>query len=235
MRHCYLLEKLADGTFSTPSPDNRLRDASHIRHGFRVFRLPFRRIQFVLTNGTNRNWEDNNGNNYVIDVPGRYVVEHGIRRVADADASECFQTVCRPNDRYIQLSFRADLWQKCYCSCQIDNHQWTKPPGKQMTLVPNQQQARYYELVIEASRMACAFNDGGENWDSRLNNNYLIGCPGKYQVSDGTVRYISPSDNDLQLMPMPEKPICAHPAQPGQSTSISSDACTVAKTRTEMV
>ncbi|KAI0556527.1 alpha-amylase [Gracilaria domingensis] len=201
MRYCHLLEKLPDGTFSKPSLDNRLRDASHIRAGFRVFRLPFRRVEFVLTNGTNRNWEDNNGHNYVIDVPGRYVVEHGIRRVADADANECVQTVFRPNDRFIQLCFRADLWDKCFCSFQSDDNEWTKPPGELMTLVPKDQPGRYFEISVEASRMACAFNDGGENWDSRLNNNYLIGCPGKYEVSGGAATYVSPSDKDLKAMP----------------------------------
>ncbi|KAI0561557.1 hypothetical protein FGB62_77g020 [Gracilaria domingensis] len=73
-----------------------------------------------------------------------------------------------------------------------------------MTLVPKDQPGRYFEISVEASRMACAFNDGGENWDSRLNNNYLIGCPGKYEVSGGAATYVSPSDKDLKAMPTKE-------------------------------
>lgn len=202
MRFCYLLEKLPDSSFTKPSAQNQLRDASHIRDGFRVFRLPFRPIEFVLTNGTDRNWEDNNGHNYTIQQPGRYVVEHGIRRVADADANECFQTLCRPLDKFIQISFRADLWRTCYCSYQRDDLEWTKAPGELMKMLSTPSEGRHFEIVVEASRMACAFNDGGENWDSRLNKNYLIGCPGKYQVSAGVVRYISPSDPDLKRQPL---------------------------------
>lgn len=197
MRDCYMLEKLEDGAFSKPSPQTTLRDASHIRDGFRVFRMPFRRIEFVLTNGTDRNWEDNNGENYIIDAPGRYVVEHGIRRVDDADHHECYQTVIRLNDCFIQIYFRADLWDKCYCSFQIGDGEWTIAPGREMLLLSKRQPGRYFELVVKAPRLACAFNDGGDNWDSRMKNNYLIGCPGKYNICDGTVNYISPSDEDL--------------------------------------
>lgn len=198
MKHCYLLEKLPDGQFTTPSLSNRLVDASHIRDGFRVFRLPFRRIEFVLTNGTSRNWEDNNGKNYVIDAPGRYVIEHGIRRVDDANPGECYQMVFRPNDAFIQIEFRADLWNTCYCSYEKDGQGWTSGSGEKMTSVTKDTPGKYFEIVIEAKRAACAFNDGGEIWDSNLRKNYLIGCPGKYIVADGAVKYISPSDRDLE-------------------------------------
>lgn len=199
MRNCFLLEKLADGTFIDPSPKNQLRDASHIRPGFRVFRLPCRRIEFVLTNGTNRNWEDNGGNNYVIDsVPGRYVIEHGIRRVGESDKNECAQILLRPEDRFIQVSFRADLWADCYLSYQKDGGAWTEPPGQLMTVSKREGGAKWFDISVPALTLACAFNDGGENWDSNLKNNYLMGCPGKYIVSDGTVTYVSPSDKDLE-------------------------------------
>lgn len=135
MPRCYFLEKRHDGTFTSPSPSNELRDAAHIRAGFRVMRRRATPVEFVLTNGTDRNWDDNNGRNYVLDaVPGRYVVEHSIRRVGDADPLECFQAVARSADRFVQLSFRADLWARCFVSYQRDGAEWTPAPGVEMKL-----------------------------------------------------------------------------------------------------
>lgn len=198
MAHCYLLEKLSSGTFTDPNPANELVDASHIREGFRVIRLPARRIEFALTNGSSRAWEDNNGNNYVIDsVPGRYVVEHGIRRVGDANPDECIQAAMRKNDEYIQFEFRADLWDKCFCSYKADTDPWTPAPGVEMKpLVKKDTQGKFFQLEIKAKKFACAFNDGADNWDSNMRNNYRVGHPGKYSVADGRVRYERPADKD---------------------------------------
>lgn len=198
MAHCYLLEKGADGKFTAPSRQNELQDASHIRDGFRVMRLIARRIEFVLTNGTNRAWEDNGGQNYIVSEPGRYVVEHGIRRVGDANDEECFQSVLRSQDCYIQLQFRADLWEQCCCNYQKDGGEWTDPPGVAMELKKSDTEGRFYELEVQAKRIMCAFNDGGEIWDSNLGKNYRVGCPGKYSVTDGQVKYICAADKDAK-------------------------------------
>lgn len=197
MKNCYFLEKLSTGEFTKPSLKTCLVDASHVREGFRVYRLEFRRVEFMLTNGTDRNWEDNNGQNYVIDSPGRYVIEHGIRRVGEADATECYRTVCRPNDRFVELEFRADLWSCCYCSYQSDQKDWTPVPGEKMTTVDKDMEGKYYTITVEAQRLAFAFNDGGEIWDSNMAKNYVVGNPGKYVVTDGGAHYQSASKKDL--------------------------------------
>lgn len=198
MQHCYLLEKLPSASFTSPCPANELRDASHIRPGFRVFRFPARRIEFVLTNGTNRNWEDNHGANYTIDaVPGRYVIEHGIRRVADSDPAECIQATLRAQDQFVQVEFRADLWDRCFCAYKADDHPWTPSPGLQMNRLQKERvQGKYFTIDVKAHTFQCAFNDGGEIWDSNLRQNYKIGHPGKYAVVDGNVVYVSPADKD---------------------------------------
>lgn len=51
MRVCYLLEQQRDGSLAAPGAHNQLRDASHIRAGFRVLRLPFRALRFALSAG----------------------------------------------------------------------------------------------------------------------------------------------------------------------------------------
>lgn len=196
MKHCYLLEKLPNGIFSRPASSNELRSADHIREGFRVFRLPARRIEFVLTNGSNRNWEDNYGANYIVEASGRYVVEHGIRRVGDANSAECAQATLRTEDQYIQIEFRADLWEKCFCCYQADDEPWTLAPGVEMKLTERDVEGRYFQAEVKAKKLSCAFNDGGEIWDSNLRKNYRMGHPGKYAMIDGNVVYLEPADKD---------------------------------------
>lgn len=202
MARCYLLEKLPSGEFTSPSRQNQLRDASHIRDGFRVYRLPSRHIEFVLTNGSDRLWEDNHGRNYIIDAPGRYVVEHGIRRVGESNPRESIQMMCRPDDQWIHILFRADLWEACLCNYKVDDKEWTTAPGEPMKTVVNpHQDGKWFELQVKGNQIEFAFNDGGEIWDSNLRNNYKIGHPGKYIVTGGKVVYIEPADLDK------EKPI----------------------------
>lgn len=219
MTHCYLLEKLPSGTFASPSIANELVDASHIRAGFRVFRLPSRHIEFVLTNGTSRNWEDNHGANYVIDaVPGRYVIEHGIRRVGDADPQECIQATLRKDDQYIQVEFRADLWEKCFCAYKANEDPWTPAPGVEMKPIERHGvEGKYFHLEVKAKSFQCAFNDGGEIWDSNLRQNYKIGNPGKYMVKDSKVVYVSPADKDK------ENPVTVPAPAPSVVDSVVSD------------
>lgn len=217
MAHCYLLEKLPSGDFTRPSPENELVDASYIRPGFRVLRLPARRIEFMLTNGTSRNWENNHGANYTIDaVPGRYVIEHGIRRVGDANAAECTQAALRTHDEYVQVLFRADLWGACFCTYKADDDPWTPAPGVEMKLVrQGEEEGKVFELVLKAKEVQCAFNDGGEIWDSNLRQNYRIGHPGKYAVRDGKVVYRAPADKDAG------KPVAApKPVPTGTASSV---------------
>lgn len=225
MAHCYLLEKLPSALFTSPSPHNELVDASHVRAGFRVFRLPARRIEFAITNGTARNWEDNHGANYVIDsVPGRYVIEHGIRRVGDAHPAECIQAALRSNDEFVQVHFRADLWERCFCAYKADNDPWTPAPGVEMKRLESNAGAdgKRFQIEVKATTFQCAFNDGAAIWDSNLRQNYKIGNPGKYAVTDGNVLYVSPADKDAdkpvaQPMPAPtvaDDPVLADAPQP---------------------
>lgn len=200
MPNCYLLEKLPSGEFAKPSSKNCLVDASHIRPGFRVLRRPATRVEFVLTDGSDRQWDDNHGSNYVIDAyPGRYVVEHGIRHVGDVDRVQCFQTMIRPQDRYIHISFQADLWEKCFISFKRESSEWTDTPGEQMTLMARPGQVgRIFEIIIEAQKLTFAFNDGAEIWDANSGVNYNIGCPGRFIVTDGDAQYIGPTEKDLE-------------------------------------
>lgn len=204
MAQCYFLEKLPSGEFAKPSEANQLRDASHIRPGFRVMRRHATHVEFALTNGTDRNWDDNSGLNYVVDgVPGRYVVEHGIRRVSDVDVASCTQDVMRRHDQFVHLRFRADLWARCFCNLQGDGTEWTTAPGVEMSLMerPNVD-GRNFELVVRAQRLAVAFNDGEDVWDGNSGSNYLVGLPGFYDISsDKGVVYLGPSEKDLKENP----------------------------------
>lgn len=210
MERCYLLEKLPDGQFTLPCPENMLHDAHHVRPGFRVLRRLATRVEFILSDGTGRHTDDNYGTNYIVDgIPGRYVVEHSIRRVGDADVDACVQTVTRSTDRYIHLAFRADLWEACYASFQRNGaKEWTTPPGELMTRVQrpvtigkSTSQERRFELIIEATSLAVAFNNGDDVWDSNNGHNYHIGFPGKYVIIDGRATYKGPSDMDVQINP----------------------------------
>lgn len=203
LKRCFFLEKLPSSEFAKPCPENMLQDASDVRAGFRVIRRVATRVEFVLTDGTSRNWDDNNGTNYILDaIPGRYVVEHGIRRVDDADDNACHQTVMRYKDRYIHICFRADLWEKCYACFQRNRTDWTTSPGCEMTCINRPgRPGRNFELVVEAKSLNVAFNNGSDIWDSNNGSNYLIGFPGKYVIADGCAKYISPTDKDLENDP----------------------------------
>ncbi len=79
--------------WANPSPADALVDATHIREQFRVYRGDLRdvkggRLEFVLSNGGPRDWEvppDSPEGWFVIEGSGRYVIEHGCRRVGDVD------------------------------------------------------------------------------------------------------------------------------------------------------
>lgn len=204
MQRCHFIERHSNGEWSTPSIDNQLQDAGHIRSGFRVIRRRATPVEFALTDGTDRNWDDNDGKYYKLDaMPGRYVVEHGIRRVGEPNVDECRQAVLRRDDKYIHICFRADLWERCFANFQADANEWTEAPGEEMTLVPNDelngQNGRRFELIIKAKRLVVAFNNGNGVWDANHGDNYRIGLPGKYVFQDGCASYVGPSDLDVEL------------------------------------
>lgn len=214
LTRCYLLEKHESGEFSKPSSKNELIDASHIRDGFRAFRSRAKAIEFVLSDGSDRNCDNNNGDNYRLSGdPGRYVVEHGIRRVGEANGDECYQAVVRHADKYVHLCFRADLWERCFAYFSRDGGDWGSAPGEEMTLVGSVDAgaARNFELIVRAKRLEVAFNDGSDVWDANDGNNYRIGLPGKYVLSDGKAVHKGPTDKDLELNGTPPSFDCDEP------------------------
>lgn len=160
----------------------KMVDASHIREQFRVFRGTFpatasstKPLQFILVNGNRssivRPASGDEKSCFEIGEPGRFVVEQEIRKVGDVDTRECKQVVTNPRDKHIELSFVADLWEKCYCVYSADEGEWTPAPGKEMTLVG--ESPRKFSVTIAASRLVFALNSGGEepSWDSNNGEN----------------------------------------------------------------
>lgn len=175
-RRAYLQARVGDGsTWSNPR-DAPLVDAGHIRDGFRVYRAvlePGQTIRFVITNGTARDWDGppDGADSFTIDHGGRYVVQHGLRHVGEADELECATAVFYPNDKFVTVDFVAELWENCFCAYSVDGNDWTQPPGQQMQLVSTA--PRKFSITIPAKTLMFAFNNGGDPavWDSNHDKN----------------------------------------------------------------
>jgi Carbohydrate binding domain (family 25) len=207
-RNAYILVKDESSADGWSDPRARpLVDAAHVRAAFRVHRTTLERdaapLRFVVTNGSKhgRDWDAPTdaaaGGCYVVSAPGRYVVESGrIRRVGDADAAECRRAASA--DRWVQVRFAAELWEKCFFAYRADGaDEWVPAPGVEMELVSSV--PRVFEVAVAARRVEFAFNDGGGEagvWDSNRGKNFLCPLPGMYEVTEGEVRNLGRADKD---------------------------------------
>lgn len=100
-----------------------------------------------------------------------------MRRVGDADVNECEHALLHPGDRYVTVSFVADLWARCFFAYCADGRDWVPAPGMEMAL-KEEKSGRKFEITIEASRCVFAFNNGGEGeeqfWDSNNGANVRV-------------------------------------------------------------
>ncbi|KAJ8905861.1 hypothetical protein NDN08_002366 [Rhodosorus marinus] len=173
-----------------------LRDASDIKPGFRVFRVKAWTLEFYLTNGSSRNWENNSGKNYSIEESGRYLVSYkSMSRVGEADIGSCIRAM-RKHDRFIELIYQPPTsWLGCSIIYSKDNEQWLEAPGEAMIRIKSKD-PQLFMLRTEAHHMNFAFFDGVEEWDSNMDENYKVGLPGKYFIRDGVCKYVGPSEMD---------------------------------------
>ena len=180
----------------------QLIDASHIRPGFRVFRIQADRFEFKLADGLQSNIEDNDGKNFIIEGSGRYVLESGkLRWVSDADILECLKPL-RPRDQYIELYFQPPTkWEKCLCVYAKDGGEWGEKPGE--PLEKSALGEDEWSTRVKAKTLECAFNDGGEKWDSNVDQNYKILMPGKWLVGCAKITYLGPPEMDLHSSSVP--------------------------------
>lgn len=168
-------------SWASVSPSDALTDASHIREKFRVHRLdlrslPGQTLRFTVTNGTLRDWDgppDNPAGWFEISAGGRYVVEHGMRRVGDV-GEECVRLLEHPLDTWVEVAFVAELWERCFFAFQRDGEDWVPKPGVEMTLVKGAGERRF-EVAVRAKGCTFAFNNGKvgdeEVWDSNHGQN----------------------------------------------------------------
>lgn len=184
-----------------------LIDASHIRQGFRVFRIQADRLEFKLTDWTQKNVEDNGGANFVVESSGRYVVGSGsMKRVSDADIVECLNPL-KPHDTYMELHFKPPTkWERCLFVYAKDGREWIEKPGEELD------QSGYgkgeWFTRIKAKTLECAFNDGANEWDSNVDNNYKILMPGKWMLGSAKIKYLGRADMDMHSSTLPN----GHPA-----------------------
>lgn len=183
-----------------PFGQYQLVDASHIRPGFRAFRLRASRLEFRLANPRATVIDSNYGRNYTISAPGRYVVEssHGCRRVGDVSIPDCLRPL-RPSDRYVELFFQSSpTWRRAFVHFAIegdnDTSTWFKLPMKKRN-----DQAAWFQRIEAVWGLTCAFSDGKKEWDSNCSANYHVRLPGKYVVGTGTLLYSGPSDIDVHF------------------------------------
>lgn len=146
----------------------------------------------------------NDGRNYHISQPGRYVVESGsgCRRVSDSQIADCLRPL-RRNDKFIELTLKPSAkstWRNCHItyklhhSSRVEDGWFTAPMNRSATLLDA------WVSTIEAPEgIECAFNDGGTEWDSNNSNNYHMTLPGKYSLGNGSMEYVGASNIDLHV------------------------------------
>lgn len=175
----------SESGWATPTASDALIDASHIREKFRVARIDLRDekdgvLRFTITNGSERDWDgppDNPTGWYEVSEGGRYVVEHGIRRVGDV-SEECERVMRWKDDRCVQVEFVAELWERCFFAYQPEGGDWVVKPGVEMALAKGGGE-RKFSVTVEAPK-GCqfAFNNGldgeAEVWDSNHGENVCI-------------------------------------------------------------
>lgn len=221
-QRCFIVFRREEGEWC-PNAKFELQDASDVRPGFRVFRIHAKELEFYLTNGSSRNWENNGGKNYVVTESGRYIVSYcNIKRVADADVDRCIRairsrdrygqryrtdskkrvTVSLPRRFYAQMSRHVEImyqasptWQRCFIIHCKDGATWLDAPGVQMHK-HRSNAPDWYFIRLEAHNVVFALNDGGNQWDSNLDRNYKIGIPGKYTIKHGQCKYVGPTELD---------------------------------------
>lgn len=178
----------------------QLIDASDIKPGFRTFRIKAMRLEFRLCNETGATVDSIVGRNYVIDQPGRYVVESGsgCRLVSEAQIADCLRAM-RPKHRFVELAFESDpLWQKAYITYVVEgdcDNAWRKAQMQ----VRCQEPGHWFTRVDALKGLTCAFSNSTGQWDSNSDRNYQIRVPGKYEVGRGSLIYYGPSDLDLHM------------------------------------
>jgi Carbohydrate binding domain (family 25) len=167
--------------WAAPRAVDAMSDAAHIREKFRVYRLdlaevPGGRLAFTVTDGSDRDWDgppENPRGWYEIAEGGRYVVEHGLRRVGDV-GEECERVMRFPGDKFVQVAFVAELWERCFFAYQPDGGKWVEKPGVEMALAEGCKE-RKFEVTVEAKGCVFALNNGGEGenevWDSNHGQN----------------------------------------------------------------
>lgn len=175
--------------------------ADDIKQGFRAFRIRAHKLEFRIADSTCSVIDSNNGRNYLVNSPGRYVLESGnaCRRVSDAMIADCIRAE-RPNDRFVELSFRPySTWRSCYLAFsplhQDDNTEWCTLPMNRAATPSGSWLAR-----VEAPLgIDCAFRNDTGQWDSNDSRNYIIRAPGSYTLGQGTLEYKGVSIADIHV------------------------------------
>jgi len=189
-----------DGGKWTPNRTYRFEDASHIREGFRVFRVSgCKRLEFAITDGK-RYWDNNGGQNYVITEPGRYVVSiRGLQRRGDVDMDEIRRQQTKATDQYIEILYRAPAdWSQVYImyAKQLNaKADWTSAPGELMLRNPEEQNLYFIRLL--AKELEFVLNNGGEEYDNCKGKNFKCHTPGRYLVQHEDCKYLGRSERDL--------------------------------------
>lgn len=176
----------------------QLINAKTTKSGFRVFRVKAVRLEFRLSNGSNTVIDSNSGRNYLVESPGRYVVEsgHGCRRVGDANIADCLRAM-RPSDKYIEIVYvGAKSWRNCFITFSAREESRADWFRDSMQMMRNGQWFRRLEC---GAGIVFAFNDGADRWDSNNGENYHLTLPGKYVAGNGKLTFCGISDFDMHM------------------------------------
>lgn len=196
-------------------------DASNIRNRFRAFRIRAPRLQFRLANGDQSMVDDNHGRDFVIESSGRYVIHpgapsgRGLTRVSDVQLPDVLRPL-RPTDSTIDLVFTnagagSSSWRSAYVvympvasrdavsfSTASSTEEWmTLPMNKSALHVPHGRTVTWCVCIDAQYGIDCAFNDGGQQWDSNQTQNYKIRLPGRYSVGNGYLQYDGVAQLDM--------------------------------------
>lgn len=136
-------------------------------------------------NDGNGNWDNNNTNDYTLNVSSSnvFTIEDGtVKALAPSTGT----------DNSITLYYKTS-WSNPNIHYKIGDGSWTSVPGVAMS---SSSYSGYKTITIQlgqASVLTFCLNDGNGNWDNNNSNDYTISSPGTYTLSDGIITQGTPN------------------------------------------
>lgn len=179
----YIHYKIGNGSWTT-APGVAMSSSSYSGYKSITINVGSASTLTACFNDGNRNWDNNNSNDYSFNVSSakEFTVENRAIHTGAPSGSGC-------STSSITLYYQTS-WSNPNIHYKIGNGSWTTVPGVPMSSASYN---GYKTITIEqASSLTFCLNDGNGNWDNNNSNDYTINSPGTYTLSNGVITQGTP-------------------------------------------